>query len=576
MVQPASLVGQVVDDRWLLTDHLGSGRYGDVFSANPRHLELSAGAVKVMRPQSEHHREQILREIQSLADLSNDNLLTYRDSGQIHGGVLAGAIYVVTELCDGTLADERGWASRDAAFDAQLTLAVTQVAAGLRYLHDRGYIHRDVKPANILRSGDRWKLSDFGLIRDLSSASPSVGVLGTAPYLAPETVSPNGAGTPADIFALGVVVHEALTGTWPYHPASGPWTGPPSREGASISISLELPKRWLPLVELCLDIEASHRPTASEISPLVPEPLSDLESTSHPRAPSNAQSMDTLPPPRRDPPRWKVGAIVAILAMTAIVVGVVMWWGPSDDASSIAGADTTDASQAEPRGSGTDVKFDRREILISGDVTLDADVNAALVITGSDLVLDCHGHTVSGPGSSDVDTAGITIAPDAVGVTIMNCVVTGFGVGINVAGAHSIVVANVTRGNSSGFVISAFDQVIRDNEALSNTADGFTVHGLGKNIIEGNRSDGNEFGFVLESSTAGNQLIHNTATRNGEGFHVVAGTSGNTFEANIARDNLQGFADDSSGVEGAAGTANSYKQNVCTDNGIDAVPQQLC
>ncbi len=105
MVEPGALVGQVVDGRWLLVDHLGSGQFGDVYSAEPRHLELSAGAIKVVRPDSDNDRSQILREIQALAELSHDGLLGYRDSGEIHEGVLAGVIYIVTELCDGKLAD---------------------------------------------------------------------------------------------------------------------------------------------------------------------------------------------------------------------------------------------------------------------------------------------------------------------------------------------------------------------------------------------------------------------------------------------------------------------------------------
>jgi serine/threonine protein kinase len=323
VIEAAALVGQIVDGRWLLVEHIGQGRFGDVYSAEPRHLDLGIGAVKVIRPGTERERRQVLREIQALAALSHDNLVSYRDAGEVTSGLLAGGIYVVTELCDGTLADEPSWGTGD--LDAQYTLArvLQQVSDALRYLHSRGIVHRDVKPANILRSGDRWKLADFGLVHHESD--PAIGaVQGTTPYLAPETIERDGTGPPADIYALGVVVHRALTGTWPYEPGDGPWSGPPIHEGATVRLSPRLPIGWRLLVQVCMNSDPALRPTAGEIPGLVPDQVSSPRSRSPRPTPSATSDVTTLRPRRR--PRGRavvvvsVVALVAILAITTILV----------------------------------------------------------------------------------------------------------------------------------------------------------------------------------------------------------------------------------------------------------------
>jgi serine/threonine protein kinase len=127
--------------------------------------------------------------------------------------------WFVMPLADGSLRDaiERG---EDFSED-RCTALILEVAEALSYAHQDGVIHRDVKPENILRFNDRWVLSDFGLCRDYGSDSTTFTqagkALGTLPYMAPEQwTDPHNVGAPADIFAIGRVFYECLTGKIPW------------------------------------------------------------------------------------------------------------------------------------------------------------------------------------------------------------------------------------------------------------------------------------------------------------------------------------------------------------------------
>ena len=458
MVEPAALVGQVVDGRWLLVDHLGSGHFGDVYSAEPRHLELSAGAVKVVRPRNDADRRQILSEINALAELTHDGLLGYRDAGEIHEGVLAGGIYIVTELCDGTLADQPGYATGSGSFEMELSRAVHAIAEALAYLHGKGFIHRDVKPTNILRSGDSWKLSDFGLMIDQSKDTvASKALQGTAPYLAPET-SKSGAGPAADIYALGVVVHEALAGGWPYQPNESQWNGPPLTKGASISISDEIPKAWRPLIEVCLDPDPTHRPTAEQIPPLVPDP--HRPSVRGPRpVPSKTKRVDTLEPDRGLSKRTK--RALATVALGVVALAAIVTWAVARDDNPASVLTDSDTATLEDGA-----------LHISGDITLDADQTVPIVIDGDGVTLDCAGHSITGPDSTS-EISGILLDVTSNASRVRNCVVSGFGVGIAVIGTGAIIDENVVRRNGIGMVINADNNQLSGNTASDNSLDGF-------------------------------------------------------------------------------------------------------
>jgi parallel beta-helix repeat protein len=581
MIEPEALIGQVVDGRWLLVDHLGSGRFGEVYSAEPRHLELAAGAVKVVRPGTDDDRRLILREIEALAELNHDGLLGYRDSGEIHEGVLAGGIYIVTELCDGTLADERGWATSSERFRAELARAVRQVAEALRYLHDRGFIHRDVKPANILRAGDDWKLSDFGLVSGPTEPDRrSDTVRGTAPYLAPETATREGAGPPADVYALGVVIHEALTGTWPYDVPDGRWSGPPVAEGAEVMLSPVVPDEWRPLVELCLSADPKRRPKAEQIAALIPEADPGSSVDGPPRAPSRTRTVETLPPPGSSSSGVSKALLaligVALLVTLAVVLAVALSGGdgdqadggdavpttpgetagPDDPSGATDAGETVETGAAAEEGAESDTGFDptgeaanwvddEGVLNVFADLILDDDITTPISVRSDGVVIDCAGHTIGGPGPRDVSTLsgrGVSIEGRA-NVDVTNCRVDNFAIGVFVGGEASEIVVgdSIGEGNAEGFRIETASATLIGNTALSNESGFVIIGGTTGSTLERNLAEGNRLiGFHIQSSSD-NELDSNRSVGSEDNFSLL-GSHRNVLVANVAEGSFGGFS----------------------------------
>ena len=206
------LIGTTIDNRYRLTQFLGEGAFAWVYEASEMFADEHVGrvAVKLIRPGDEQHRRGLVREIQALAQLSHSHVLGYRTAGVATEQSLAGLFYIVTELADGSLADLIAGGSRPSADD--LRTVACQVAAGLEYIHAQGAVHRDVKPANILRVKGVWKLADFGLARAVGGSVVSAsGHKGTLGYMAPEVLDGQ-IGPASDVYSLGVTLLECLTG----------------------------------------------------------------------------------------------------------------------------------------------------------------------------------------------------------------------------------------------------------------------------------------------------------------------------------------------------------------------------
>jgi eukaryotic-like serine/threonine-protein kinase len=159
------------------------------------------------------------------------------------------------ELRSGSLAPDRA-----ARYGAEL-------ADALGYVHERGLVHRDVKPANVLISADgRVHLADFGIARLVDSAheTRTGDVLGTPAYFAPEQVAGETVGPPADIYALGIVLFECLTGRRPYDGSAVEVAM--ARLARAPEIPTDLPAGWQSLLAAMTRREPTGRPTATQVA----------------------------------------------------------------------------------------------------------------------------------------------------------------------------------------------------------------------------------------------------------------------------------------------------------------------
>jgi serine/threonine protein kinase len=210
-----------IADRYRLESRLGFGGMSTVHLAFDRRLERRV-AVKLL---AEHLAEdptfvsRFQREAQAAARLVHRNIVQVFDSGldERTGQHFIVMEYIEGQSCAEILRDSR-WVEVDEA-----VAIVEQACEGLYYAHRNGVVHRDVKPGNLLRSLEgEIKLADFGIAKatEQSSITQVGSVLGTAAYLAPEQARGEEAGPPADLYALGVVTYQLISGRLPYEAAS--------------------------------------------------------------------------------------------------------------------------------------------------------------------------------------------------------------------------------------------------------------------------------------------------------------------------------------------------------------------
>jgi eukaryotic-like serine/threonine-protein kinase len=206
----------LVDDRYSILHELGSGGMAKVYLAHDEILERNV-ALKVLREQfveDEGFAERFKREARSAASLSHPRLVQVYDRGEAEDG----ASYIAMEYVPGGTLKDR--ILREGALEPREAVSLAlQVAEALGAAHERRVVHRDIKPQNVLltATGDA-KVADFGIARAASAATISQTslVLGTASYMSPEQAVGKPATPESDLYSLGVVFYEMLTGELPY------------------------------------------------------------------------------------------------------------------------------------------------------------------------------------------------------------------------------------------------------------------------------------------------------------------------------------------------------------------------
>lgn len=208
------LIGMLLDGRYRVNERIARGGMATVYRTRDERLDRVV-AVKVLHlhlAEDESFRDRFTREALAAARLSHPNVVNVFDQGQ-----QAGVCYLVLEYVPGQTL--RHLLHQQGRLTPQVALEVlSQVLEGLAAAHQAGLMHRDLKPENILLSPDgRVKIADFGLARAVeSSTSATSALIGTVAYLSPELLRRGTADERSDIYALGIMLFEMLTGEQPF------------------------------------------------------------------------------------------------------------------------------------------------------------------------------------------------------------------------------------------------------------------------------------------------------------------------------------------------------------------------
>jgi serine/threonine-protein kinase len=321
-----------IDERYKLRALLGSGGMAEVYLAYDEVLDRDV-ALKMLKEQyarDEEFVERFKREARSAASLSHPHIVSIFDWGEAEDGTH----YITMEyLLSGTLKDH---ISHRGALPPQIATEVAlQIAKALRTAHERGVIHRDIKPGNILiTDSGHVKVADFGIARaaEATTVSDLGEILGSAKYMSPEQAASERAGAASDLYSLGVVLYEMLTGTVPYA-VETPWEvpvkhagGPPHRPS---EVNPEVPEGMDALVMRLLATNPENRygSAAQLVKELrrVSDTLSPAvsprdEATTAAMEPAAAPTLAAPAPGGTGPRRRRWGLILTALALLALLI----------------------------------------------------------------------------------------------------------------------------------------------------------------------------------------------------------------------------------------------------------------
>ena len=275
--------------RYEVSQELARGGMGVVYLGYDRHLDRSV-AVKILRPElaTAQLAERFVRESRLLAKLSHPNIVPVHDAGEA-GGV---SYYVMDHVQGETLEQRlrRGLLTREDALQVG-----RDMLAALDAAHAHGIVHRDIKPSNVFLQGDRAMLADFGVARLAGAADPLTqpgAVIGTPGYMSPEQMMGKESTPRTDLYAVGMVLYEALTGRL--------WDPPPDDGAADWK---GVPRELIPVLRRALAWQADLR-------------WAD--------APEFRKAL-TRAAMRR--PAWRVAAVPSVVVGAAIGVFILVWNG---------------------------------------------------------------------------------------------------------------------------------------------------------------------------------------------------------------------------------------------------------
>jgi serine/threonine protein kinase len=315
------LIETVAGGRYRIERVLGRGAMAVVYLAHDEELQRPV-AIKILADHlgtDENVRTRFLREARLASRLSHPNVVRVYDAN-----AAGSRLFIVMEHVPGSTLAESHSLSHDEAVEL-----VLQACAGLQHAHEAGLVHRDVKPANLLlREDGVLKIADFGIARaaDATELTKQGTILGTAAYLAPEQAAGEQVGPPADIYSLGAVLYELLTGRPPFQVDSLAELG--ELQGARVitpprGLEPSIPPGIEAAVMHALAREPGFRPAsvaefAQELAGGTAETATELLRGTTFAGPSSKRSYRSIP--RKG--RWLLVAVVAVLALVAGVIAI--------------------------------------------------------------------------------------------------------------------------------------------------------------------------------------------------------------------------------------------------------------
>ena len=260
-----STTGELLDGRYRLGTLLGRGGMSDVFRAVDE-VNSTDVAIKIVRSPDREYAQRLSQEAQALRRFSHPGLVQLFESG-VNGDMA----YLVMELVDGPSLDQ---VLRQGPLTTAETASIgSSLADALAYAHAQGVVHRDVKPANILIGADGLaRLTDFGIARlvDTSTLTLTGTMLGTATYMAPEQLENHAVGPSANVWSLGIVLLECLTGERVY--AGTPSEVLARRMAGPVTLPDGLPVPWKLLLTGMLAPAPEDRLSALDVSTMLATP----------------------------------------------------------------------------------------------------------------------------------------------------------------------------------------------------------------------------------------------------------------------------------------------------------------